>query len=356
MNPTVTATESGLVVYNNGHKILLDPRRESLADVMFFSHAHTDHLITTARRKTLYSKKVLASKATSYLAQVRGTDLTPAECQECSEGYDLIDTCHVLGSRGLLIDNQIYYTADISTRKRGFMGSACIPKVDSLIVESTFGLPRYVFPPIEDIVHLTNKIIGEMFDKGVSVLLLGYPLGKAQMLTKLFQHWAPLYVHDSVAKINNVYRDFGVELKQGILFSDAKEQSLLEKSAPWVMIGPLGTSRSGYIKAIKQKYKAITVGFSGWAIDNSYKFMMGLDYALPLSDHCDYKELLQLVKSSCARKIYTFHGFSKEFAQSLRNLGFDAEPLTGAHRAREPSLHSAKNKTLDMYIQPQERS
>ena len=59
------------------------------------------------------------------------------------------------------------------------MGSARIPKVDSLIVESTFGLPQYVFPPIQDIVHLTNKIIGEMFDKGVSVLLLGYPLGKA---------------------------------------------------------------------------------------------------------------------------------------------------------------------------------
>ena len=142
MNPTVTASESGLVVYNNGHKILLDPRRESLADVMFFSHAHTDHLIPTTRRKTLYSKKVLASKATSYLAQVRGTDLAPADCQECSDGYDLIDTCHVLGSKGLLIDDQIYYTADISTRKRGFMGSARIPRVDSLIVESTFGLGK----------------------------------------------------------------------------------------------------------------------------------------------------------------------------------------------------------------------
>ena len=66
------------------------------------------------------------------------------------------------------------------------MGSARIPKVDSLIVESTFGLPQYVFPPIQDIVHLTNKIIGEMFDKGVSVLLLGYPWQSFKCLRSYF--------------------------------------------------------------------------------------------------------------------------------------------------------------------------
>ena len=52
MNPTVTASESGLVVYSDGHKILLDPRRESLADVMFFSHAHADHLVHGAKSQT----------------------------------------------------------------------------------------------------------------------------------------------------------------------------------------------------------------------------------------------------------------------------------------------------------------
>ena len=101
------------------------------------------------------------------LAQVRGNDLSPANCKDCYNGYNLIDTCHVLGSRGLLIDDQIYYTADISTRQRGFMGSAQIPRAEILIVESTFGLPKYVFPPVYDVMHMTNKIIGEMFDRGV---------------------------------------------------------------------------------------------------------------------------------------------------------------------------------------------
>jgi putative mRNA 3-end processing factor len=251
-----------------------------------------------------------------------------------------------------LIGDQIYYTADISIRQRGFMGGARIPQADTLIVESTFGLPRYVFPPVDDIVHMTNKIIGEMFDRGVSVILMGYPLGKAQLLTKLFQHWAPLYVDDSVAKINSVYRDFGVGLKECTVISNAKqEEYLLEKSVPWVMIVPLGAARSGYIKTIKERYRAVTIGFSGWAIDNSYKFMMGLDYALPLSDHCDYEELVQLVLLSGARTVYTFHGFAEEFARSLRGLGLDAKALTRRYRSQqESSIQIQRNGTLDLYL------
>lgn len=350
--PTVAASEEcGLVVYNDGLKILLDPRRESKADVMFFSHAHSDHLITARKKKIAYAKQVLASRETICLAQARGVDLSLANCRECSHGYDLIDTCHVLGSRGLLIGDQIYYTADISIRQRGFMGGARIPDADTLIVESTFGLPRYVFPPVDDIVHMTNKIIGETFDRGMSVILMGYPLGKAQLLTKLFQHWAPLYIHDSVAKINSVYRDFGVELKECTAISNAKQEHLLEKLAPWVMIMPLGAARSGYIKTIKERYRAVTVGFSGWAIDKSYKFMMGLDYALPLSDHCDYEELVQLVRLSGAQKVYTFHGFAEEFARSLRGLGLDAKALTRHHSSQQASsIQIQRNGTLDLYL------
>ena len=353
MSPAVTASECGLTVYNNGIKILLDPRRESKADVMFFSHAHSDHLITARKKKIAYAREVLASRETICLAQARGVDLTLANYKECSDGYDLIDTCHVLGSRGLLIGDQIYYTADISTRQRGFMSSARIPRADKLIVESTFGLPRYVFPPVDDIVHMTNKIIGEMFDRGVSVILMGYPLGKAQMLTKLFQHWAPLFIHDSVAKINNIYRDFGVGLKECNVISNAKQEQLLEKSMPWVMIMPLGAARSGYVKTIKERYRAVTIGFSGWAIDSGYKFMMGLDYALPLSDHCDYEELVRLVLLSGAREVYTFHGFAEEFARSLRGMGLYAKALTHHHRSQQASsfqIQIQRNGTLDLYF------
>jgi putative mRNA 3-end processing factor len=51
------------------------------------------------------------------------------------------------------------------------------------------------------------------------------------------------------------------------------------------------------------------------------------DYSIPLSDHCDYDELVEVVKKSGAEKIYTVHGFVEEFAASLSKMGFDAQPL-----------------------------
>ena len=50
-----------------GRGYLLDPRRESKADVMFFSHAHSDHLMAAGKKKIAYAKDVLASEATYVL-------------------------------------------------------------------------------------------------------------------------------------------------------------------------------------------------------------------------------------------------------------------------------------------------
>jgi putative mRNA 3-end processing factor len=78
---------------------------------------------------------------------------------------------------------------------------------------------------------------------------------------------------------------------------------------------------------------------------------MGLDYAMPMSDHCDYAELIDCVRASGANKIYTFHGFSQEFANSLDKLGFDAEPLVG-HRltGKQRQANTYSKNSLDGYF------
>lgn len=55
--------------------------------------------------------------------------------------------------------------------------------------------------------------------------------------------------------------------------------------------------------------------------------MMGIDYALPMSDHCDYNELIQLVHKCNPKKIFTVHGFAHEFAMILNNMGYNASPI-----------------------------
>ena len=82
-------------------------------------------------------------------------------------------------------------TQAISRLERTFMKPAFIPKADTLIIESTFGRPEYVFPDFREVIDRTNRIISEM-SLVTCGILLGYPLGKAQLLTELFSHWVPL--------------------------------------------------------------------------------------------------------------------------------------------------------------------
>ena len=123
---------------------------------------------------------------------------------------------------------------------------------------------------------------------------MGYSLGKAQVLTSLFGSWKPLIVHDEIFKFNQMYKQFGVSLEDSTPFSDAKEIELMEKK-PWIIIHPLTNGKTNYC-ILKEKHCAVTIGFSGWAVNKNYRHLMNLDYVVPFSDHCDHSELVEVVK------------------------------------------------------------
>src|SRR5919109_2854737 len=340
MKGKVTLSQSGIIVQHAETAIALDPSSSVDCRFTFVSHAHIDHLHKRGKDKK-NKTQVLASKQTALIAQARGYKI--AEPAEQYDGFELVDTGHILGSRGLLVGDDIYYTGDMSMRERAFMKPEKVPHAKTLIIESTFGRPEYVFPPISEVIHNTNEIISEMYNLGIPVILMGYTLGKAQLLTKLFGHWDPI-IHDSVAKINSVYSKLGVELESVMTHSQAQEQGLLAKNRPWVMVAPLMSSRCAFVKEMKGRYGAVTIGFTGWAIGSRYRYMMGLDYVMPLSDHCDYKELVEAVKQCNPEKVYTFHGFSEEFAESLLLMGFDSETIAYANNGKKKTL------TLDSFM------
>ena len=176
-----------------------------------------------------------------------------------------------------------------------------------------------------------NELISDLYSKGKPVLLLGYELGKSQTISQLFGNWEPLYYHDSIKKMNDLHRTLGVPLKDVMSHSKAESEGLLEKK-PWDMVAPMMNAKNHFIQDMKKKYDAVTIGFSGWAKSKKFSFTRGTDYSIPLSDHCDYNELIKLVKDSGAEKVYTIHGFVDEFAKDLTERGFTAQPL------RESSL------------------
>jgi putative mRNA 3-end processing factor len=127
--------------------------------------------------------------------------------------------------------------------------------------------------------------------------------------------------------MNKIHVDHGVQLKPGRKFDPAGDVDSLPRG-PWVMVSPMSSGRSRLMAHLKKKYGAILVAFSGWAIKPGFRYSMDADYALPLSDHCDYQELVKLVEAVSPEVVYTVHGFAAEFARDLRRMGFSARTLS----------------------------
>jgi putative mRNA 3-end processing factor len=318
-NISITA-DNGITVHLNDVSISLDPSRTSNTDYTFISHAHIDHLNGSQN-----IRNILASRATKILADKRGYRLNIID--KSPDNFRMYEAGHILGSRGILIGDEVYYTGDFSIRQRAFI-KGCIPvKSRILIMESTFGKKNFLFPPIAETLKEVNELISGLFSKGIPVILLGYSLGKAQILSYMFSSWEPIYLEDSILEMNQAHIDLGINLRRDMIpFSKAETDGLLQKK-PWILIAPLRSGRSKFLNNLKKNYGAVTIGFSGWSVDPRYKYRMNLDYAYPFSDHCDFEDLVDMAKRCNPEKIYVVHGFAREFGIHLRSLGFDATEL-----------------------------
>lgn len=323
MGTTVTSN-GGIQVELGKTRYVLDPHAHVRADYTFVSHAHIDHMHTPAK-----NERIIASSVTSELAKARGYDL--GDTSEAAEGVELLDSGHILGSRAIRIQDEVYYTGDASGRARAFLGKCKTRQARILVTETTYGTPEYIFPSTAKLVKEVNTLIASAYDRGNPVVLMGYPLGKAQLLSYFFSSWDPIFYHESVAEMNRIHIEHGVPLNAGERFDPARDLDRLPHG-PWVLVSPMASGKSRVMAHLKKKYGAILVAFSGWAMGQGYRYMMGADYSFPLSDHCDYRELLNLVQAVSPEMVYTTHGFAAEFAGDLRKLGFSARPL-GAYQS-----------------------
>jgi putative mRNA 3-end processing factor len=317
---TRISVNGGLVIEHDGIRYALDPKVPTSADYAFVSHAHLDHMHSPSRKS-----KIIASKETASLAMARGYDLGSA--QDPPEGVDLLDSGHILGSRAIRIGDEVLYTGDAAGRERAFLGKFKARHAQILIIESTYGNSEYCFPATAKVIREVNTLVSEVFDKGRPVILMGYPLGKAQVLAYLFSSWSPLFLHESVARMNEVHSLYGVELRTGRVVTSSNMLEDQLPHGPWALISPIMNSHSKVMRKMKKDYGAVLIGFSGWAVSGGYRYALGIDHAFPMSDHCDYNELMKLVQQVSPERVYTVHGFTEQFAHDLRMQGFEARPL-----------------------------
>jgi Cft2 family RNA processing exonuclease len=288
----------------------------------FISHAHSDHI---ARHEL-----ALCTSATAALYQLRlGPRPTlPMPYQQTIDWGGLRLTAypagHCLGSAMLLAqdgDQSLLYTGDFKLGRSATAERAELPHADILVIESTYGTPRYRMPPREMAIDQLITLVQHTLDDGAVPVIQAYILGKSQEVTRILTSAdIPVLQHRKIFEVSRVYEECGVSLGHYDLFSG--------QIAPgWALIVPPGM---GWVHQFGRQVSFVV---TGWAIDPRAKYRFRVDHAIPLSDHADYDELLEAVNRVAPRIVYCTHG-PESFVQRLLEAGHNAHLLGRSSQKR----------------------
>src|SRR5256714_4186860 len=234
----------------------------------------------------------------------------------------LLPAGHIFGSAQCFLfagNETLLYTGDFKLRPGRSAEPAEWRKADTLIMETTFGLSRYRFPPTEQVINQIIAFCQETIDDGGVPVLLGYSLGKAQeILCSLDGAGLTPMLHGSVYRMTRIYEQFGQSFCKYMRYNP---NDVTGK----VLICPPSANRSSMLEKIPRKRVAM---ISGWAVDPNAVYRYQVDAAFPLSDHADYNDLIRYVELVQPKRVFTLHGFAAEFARDLRDQGVEAWALT----------------------------
>lgn len=284
----------------------------------FVSHAHSDHIAA--------HREIIATRETAGLMRLR----VGGKRQETILGYGqpwmadfgcevkLYPAGHILGSamwHAASEHGSLLYTGDFKLRPSLAAELCAPPRADVLIMETTFGLPRYVFPPQEKVEQDIVAFCRQALSDKVTPVLYAYSLGKTQELLQIVgRAGLPVMLHAHSHKLTRRCAELGLKLPPFALLDPKAHRG-------HVVITPPTQGHTEPLTWIHPKRTAIA---TGWALERGATYRNGCDAAFPLSDHADFPDLLALVDRVQPKVVYTLHGFAREFAATLRARGTEA--------------------------------
>lgn len=285
----------------------------------FVSHAHSDHIarhelaFATTPTACLYRHRLGARHRVREMSYRVPLELGGLRLTALPAG-------HCLGSAMLFAENgdeSLLYTGDFKLGPSATAEPAELPHADILIMECTFGRPHYRLPPREEVIAQLLELVFAALADGKTPVIHAYPLGKSQEVTKLLTGaGVSVLQHPVIYAISCVYEECGLDLGDFAVFDG---QPLNGHAVVTLPRGSRGFRLPGL-------GSTVSIAVTGWAADSSAKHRLGVDHALPLSDHADYDQLVEAVRLVEPREVYCTHG-PAEFADHLRDLGFNAYPL-----------------------------
>lgn len=311
------------VVFNRGLYLpeidfWLDPW--DAKDDAFVSHAHADHFSRHG--------KALCSTMTGRLLRAR-FNMAEARLDEAEFGtiiergdfrMRMLPAGHIAGSAMLHVTRKrdgatLLYTGDFKVRRGRTTQQVNFIQADTLVMETTFGLPHLVFPGPMEVDALVLRFVQDALADGETPVLFGYSLGKAQeAIALLDEHDIPVLSHPKVAEMTDACREAGIDLPKPEVFEGFAREG-------YAVIAPPNAVKAKLMRGLKNKRTAM---LTGWALQSGSLFRYRVDEVIPMSDHADFPGLMECVTRVRPKRVLTVHGYAREFAAHLRSKGIDA--------------------------------
>ena len=296
----------------------LDSRRKRESSLI--SHAHSDH--TGRHLKPVVTPNTLLLLS-DYLKNASPVVLPYGETMD-TPAYSLTlhPAGHCLGSAQAFIESKatgerLLYTGDIKLRSSPTNEPLETVQADTLVIESTYGRPDYVFPSQERVLETAFRTLRAWLDRGERPVVQGWRLGKAQeMLHHLLAEGFDVVIEEGVYQGAEAYQRAGVDFPGRV--------SLFNGDWPegTIALFPPG-NRSKVLRDYRGKR---TMELTGWAASDNRRWRSWADASLPYSDHADFNELVAYVEAVQPSLVYTVFGFP-DLAAKLRSQGYPAVHL-----------------------------
>lgn len=286
------------------------------AEHIFISHAHSDHMPHKS------SKPVYCTQNTFRLMQKRGYKddahvLKFGETLQLGNAQaTLFPAGHILGSAMIYVETDegsVLYTGDYRTPPSpATEGFECPKQVDHFITEATFSLPVYKWPSYNELIDEVQQFALQTLAKDYTPVFLAYNLGKAQeVMHMLAPTGLPVQIHGAGYKLCDVYEKAGIALGK---YETYNRDTCKNK----VLVTTNSAINNGFASNVKKKRLAYC---SGWAVRKASRTQLTVDKLIPLSDHLDFFELIELCKKLSPQKVYITHTPNPDVVQHyLDNL------------------------------------
>ncbi|WP_042719848.1 ligase-associated DNA damage response exonuclease [Flavobacterium sp. B17] len=314
----ITFTNKG--IYCPQGKFYIDPWRP--VDLAVITHGHADH----ARWGM---KKYLCHHFTKPILYKRISE--DIECQSVGYGevvningvkVSLHPAGHIIGSAQIRLEYKGYVSVvsgDYKIQDDGLSTPFELVRCNEFVTESTFGLPIYNWLEVEDLNKKLQSWVLRNKENQKTSVFIGYSLGKAQRIMKAVEGLGKIHVHYSIGKLNEAFETVGIDLPDYEI-PDFRES--VKHVQDEIVIVPPALLDSNVIKKIPNAATAIC---SGWMQVRGARRWRSADAGFAMSDHADWKGLLQAIKATEAELVHVTHGQTEVFSKYLNELGIQSD-------------------------------